>query len=47
MERHEGCSHKSHGSGKKKVRIGETMGGSYATGKKIKFDQKYQIAKDR
>jgi len=31
--------------GKRKVRI--TIGGSYATGKKIKFDQKYQIRKDR
>jgi hypothetical protein len=26
---------------------GETVGGSYATGRKIKFDQKYQIRKDR
>jgi hypothetical protein len=26
---------------------GEAMGGSYATGRKIEFDQKYQIRKDR
>jgi hypothetical protein len=25
----------------------ETRGGSYATGRKIEFDQKYQIRKDR
>ena len=45
MERHEGCSLKMHGSGKKKVGI--TIGGPYATGRKIKFDQNYQIPKDR
>jgi hypothetical protein len=32
-------------SGEKKVRI--TIGGPYATGRKIEFDQKYQIRKDR
>jgi hypothetical protein len=26
---------------------GEALGGSYATGRKIEFDQKYQIRKDR
>jgi hypothetical protein len=26
---------------------GEAIGGSYATGNKIEFDQKYQIRKDR
>jgi hypothetical protein len=47
MERHEGCSLKMQESGKKRSESGETIGGSYATGRKIKFDLKYQIAKDR
>jgi len=34
-------------SGKKKVRIGEAIGGYYATGRKIELDQKYLIPKDR
>jgi len=46
MERHEGCSLKMHGSGKKKVRIGEAIGGYYATGRKIELDQKHQIRKN-
>jgi hypothetical protein len=32
---------------RKRSESGETIGGSYATGGKIKFDQKYQIPKDR
>jgi hypothetical protein len=32
---------------RKRSESGETMGGFYATGRKIKFDQKYQIRKDR
>jgi hypothetical protein len=31
----------------RKTESGETKGGAYATGRKIKFDQKYQIRKDR
>ena len=47
MERHEGCSLKAQESRKKKVESGEAIGGSYATGNKIEFDQKYPIPKDR
>jgi hypothetical protein len=32
---------------RKSSESGETIGGSYATGRKIKFDLKYQIPKDR
>jgi hypothetical protein len=32
---------------RKKSESGETVGGSYATGRKIEFDQKHQIRKDR
>ena len=47
MERHEGCSLKTQESGKKRSESGETIGAYYATGRKIEFDQKYQIPKDR
>jgi hypothetical protein len=32
---------------RKKSQSGEALGGSYATGRKIEFDQKYQIRQDR
>jgi hypothetical protein len=32
---------------RKRSKSGETIRVSYATGRKIKFDQKYQIRKDR
>jgi hypothetical protein len=32
---------------RKRSQSGETLGGSYATGNKIEFDQKYPIPKDR
>jgi hypothetical protein len=31
---------------RKRSESGEAMGGFYATGRKIEFDQKYQIRKD-
>jgi len=32
---------------RKRAESGEAIGGSYATGNKIEFDQKYPIPKDR
>jgi hypothetical protein len=32
---------------RKRSESGETKGDAYATGRKIKFDKKYQIRKDR
>jgi hypothetical protein len=32
---------------RKRAESGETIGAYYATGRKIEFDQKYQIPKDR
>ncbi len=32
---------------RKRSESGEAIGGSYATGNKIEFDQKYPIPKDR
>ena len=46
MERHEGCSLKAQEVERKRSESGEAIGGSYATGNKIEFDQKYPIPKD-
>jgi hypothetical protein len=46
MERREDCFLKMQ-KVERRSESGEAMGGSYATGRKIEFDQKYQIRKDR
>ena len=47
MERHEGCSQDPSQWKEKGQNQVKTIGAYYATGKKIEFDQKYPIPKDR